>query len=463
MESEEQAAGLPSFLRDPIGATRRRWVWMAAAASIGVVATIIYVTTIPITYLAQTTVLVTSQQIPKQFVTSTVTEDALDRINALIGELLSRGRLISIIERHDPYPELAEFEPGALVALLKNSVSVTTQAGMGRGRRNDSGGSVIFNITYRHHDPEMAAAIANDLASLFVAASSRLRGQQARITTEFMQTELNRSERELREMDRQIADFKARHRGELPTELQSNLAKLDRLATERQNIGDQIRSSEALVSATLGGIDTSSTNSPYARLQALQANLAIESAVNTDEHPNVLALRRQIEAIEQEIAQGGVGAANQDPIRQQSVAPQRRLISEMRLRLARIDQEVTDLEGRVARTPEIQEELNGMEERALVVRESYVSSLRKVQAAELAESLEVAQQGERVQVVDRALPPSEPEKRRAKYLFLGLAASLGLAAGIAMLLEIIDPVIVSRAQIEQDLGLPVLGGVPEIG
>ena len=108
MQTEDQPAGLPAFVRDPMGMVRRRWVWMLVTASIGVIATILYVTTIPITYLARTTVLVTSQQIPERFVASTVTEDALDRINALIGELLSRGRLISIMEKHDPYPRLRE-------------------------------------------------------------------------------------------------------------------------------------------------------------------------------------------------------------------------------------------------------------------------------------------------------------------------------------------------------------------
>ena len=461
MQTEEQPAGLPAFLRDPIGAARRRWVWMLVALGVGIVATVVYVTTIPVTYLAQTTVLVTSQQIPERFVASTVTEDALDRINALIGELLSRGRLVSIMEKHDPYPEYAEFEPSALVGYMRSNISVTTQAGM--GRRRSQGDSVIFNITFRHSEPEMAAAVANDLASLFVAASSRLRNEQARITTEFMRTELDRSENELREIDRKIADFKGAHRGELPSELAANLAKLERLAGEREGLVSQMRSTEGQIALNLGGIDTQSANSPYARLRALQANLAAESAVHTDEHPNVIGLKRQIEALETEIAGGGSGVTTGDPVREQSVAPLRRQLGEMRRRLVRIDQDVIQLEARVERTPQRQEELSSIEERALVVRESYVSSLRKVQAAELAESLEVAQQGERVQVIDRALPPDEPEKRRAKYFILGLGASLALAGGIAALLELIDPVIVSRAQIEQELGLPVLGGVPEIG
>lgn len=462
MEAEDQAVALPVFLRDPIGALKRRWKWILRAAVVGVVATGIYVATIPITYLAQTTVLVSSQQIPERFVTSTVTEDALDRINALVGELLSRGRLLSIIEKHDPYPEFGD-DVNAAVAMMKSNVALTPDDGMERGRRAMSG-SMIFNITYRHSDPQIAADVTNDLASLFVAASSRLRGQQARITTEFMRTELARSERELREAEREISDFKAQHRGELPGELNANLAKLDRLASERENLFSQIRSAEARISTILQTADATSVTSPYARLQALQAKLAAETAVNTDEHPNVLATRRQIAALEAEIRSGDTDDDGiSDPVRRIAVASERQVVAEMKRRIEKIESEIADLDERVARTPQRQEELTGMEASALVIRENYTSSLRKVQAAELAESLEVAQQGERVQVIDRALPPTEPELRRVKYLLAGLAASLMFGLGVAAMLELIDPVIVSRAQVEQEFGLPVLGGVPEIG
>ena len=458
METEETQPGLPAFVRDPLGAMRRRWLWMVVAGAVGLVATTVYVFTIPVVYLAQTTVLVASQQIPERFVEATVTEDALDRINALVGELLSRGRLIAIIEKHDPYPHFED--QSAAVGVMKANVNIAPQIGV--GRRRGTADSVIFNISFRHSDPKIAADVANDLASLFVAASSRLRGQQARITTEFMRTELSRAEGELREADREIADFKGKYRGELPSELEANLAKLERLAGEREALQASVREAEGRISLTLSAVDTTSVNSPYARLQALQAKLAAETAVHTEEHPNVLTTRRQIQALEAEIGRGG-GRGGQNPSRNMAVAAERSIIAESKLRLDRIAEEIVDLDTRVARTPERQEELTAMEERTSVLRESYIASLRKVQAAELAESLEVAQQGERVQVIDRALPPHQPERLRMKYFGAGVMGSLLLALGLAAVLELFDPVIVSRSQIEQDFGLPVLGGVPEIG
>ena len=169
MQTEDQPAGLPAIVRDPIGTVRRRWVGMLAAVTIGMIASVIYVfTTIPITYLAETTVLVSSQGIPERFVVATVTTAPLDRINALIGELLSRSRLLSIIEKHDPYAEFPDLEPSARVDIMRDNISVTTKAGMGQGRRAEASNSLIFNIAFRHSDAEIAAAVANDLASLFV-------------------------------------------------------------------------------------------------------------------------------------------------------------------------------------------------------------------------------------------------------------------------------------------------------
>ncbi len=460
MESDEfQSGGLPAFVKDPKGLLRRRWRWMVAVTFVGCVATVIYVSQIPVTYLATTTVLVTSQQIPSRFVESTVPENDFQRMNALIGELLSRERLTSVIEKHDPYPDQRGKLPmGSLVDLMRMNTAVLTQPGVGPG---GNAGSNIYTISFRHPVPSIAADIANDLASLFTAASSRVRGKQARLTTQFMRAELERTERSLQEYDSQIADFKERYRGELPTELGSNTAKLERLATQRQSLDMQISDAETRLALLAQTGDATSPNSPYARLSAVKAKLGAEMSVNTDEHPNVIALKRQVEALEHEL-ESGSPYSGVDPTRRLQIESAQRSISDMRQLHTRIGADAAQLEVRVANTPKREEEITALERKATVMRESYLLNLRKVQAAELAENLESAQQGERVQVIDRALPPSEPELRRLKYLLAGIAASLMAAVGIGVLFELVDPVIVSAEQIERSFGTPVLGSIPKI-
>ena len=108
------------------------------------------------------------------------------------------------------------------------------------------------------------------------------------------------------------------------------------------------------------------------------------------------------------------------------------------------------------------EELAAFEQRATVLRENYLQFLRKVQEAELAQSLESAQHGARISVLDRAAPPSRPQLPQWKIFAGGIAASLVLSIGLAILLELLDTVIVNTDQLELLVEKPLLGSVPRV-
>ena len=87
-EDQDEAGGLPDFIRDPIGMLRRRWRWMALAGALALVVLVpVVLLLVQPTYRAAATVLVNSQHIPEEFVQTTVQEDSFERINALVGEV----------------------------------------------------------------------------------------------------------------------------------------------------------------------------------------------------------------------------------------------------------------------------------------------------------------------------------------------------------------------------------------
>ena len=455
-----EPGGLPHFVKDPAGVLRRRWPWMLGVALLGVAATVAVVASMPVTYLARATILMTSQQIPQDFVRTTVPDEPYQRINALVGEILSRERLAAMIEEHDLYADLREKAPlSEVISTMRSNVEIGPDAGVGRRARRD--GSSIFAVQFRDEDPEVAAAVANELAGLFTSASARMRGQQARLTTQFLRAELDRTERQLREQDRKVTEFKERYRGELPGELDTNLNKLERLGNQRQSLNQQIAEAETRLAMLTEGNADAPASSPVSRLAALKSRLAEQLAVNTEEHPNVISLRRQIEELQARIESGDVEVAA-DPQRAILIESTRRSIDDMRAMLQDVNAELADREDAVTRTAQREEQLKALEDDAQVLRDNYLQFLRKVQAAELAENLESAQQGERVAVLDRALPPTQPEKRRLKYMVAGLLGSLMLALGVGLGLELWDPVVVSGEQIQADFELPVLGSVPRI-
>ena len=120
------------------------------------------------------------------------------------------------------------------------------------------------------------------------------------------------------------------------------------------------------------------------------------------------------------------------------------------------------LNVRIDQTPAIAEELTALEQKESVLRQNYLDALNKVETAELAESMEHAQQGAQVQILDPAMPSSTPKRSRRFLAFAGLMATLFAALALAVVVEIFDPVIVAPEQLEQIVGRPVLGSLPRL-
>jgi uncharacterized protein involved in exopolysaccharide biosynthesis len=451
---------LPAALRDPLGCLRRRWPWMVVALLAGLAATAVFVFRKSPRYVASATVVVTSQRIPEEFVRPTVEEDALARVDTLLGEVLSRDALANLVSKHELYLDLQGSLPSEeLLARVRADIEVSEEEANVRSRSR-SEAARLLRISFVAHRPDVAAAVANEVADLMTAGSIRIRTRQARLTTVFLRRELERAEPELRELDRRIAEFKERYRGELPAEFAANVAKLERLQQERQSLALQIAETETrLASLSSATVSSGEDAPPEVRIVQLRGELAEALGVMTERNPEVLRLRRQIEQLEVEI--GRVEGEDAQASGPSLVVSSRRTVDELRSQLAVTEAEIRALDDRVSRTPAREEALGALEERQTVLRENYLEFLRKVQEAELAEDLEEAQQGAHFAVVDRAMPPSKPTGDRGKTLAAGVTLSLALFVGVGILLEIVDPVIVTVAQLELE-GLPVLGSAPHI-
>lgn len=456
---ESEGGGVPYFLKDPFGVLRRRWVWMLVALLVGLACSTVFVMRLERIYAATATVLVTTQQIREDLVRSTVQEDSFQRLNALISSLTSSTTLGGLMDKFSLYPELREVLTRAeIIGQMREHIEIRAVSEVGKSAPQSAR---VFLITVENTQPDVAAEVANELASRFTDESIRVRTQQASLATNFLKAELKRAEGTLREQNAAIREFKERHRGELPGELEASLRKLERLQQQRQSLALQIAQAEtrlALASAQAviplegGALPASATAEQ--RLEAVRSELVLALAQYTEKHPEVLLLRRTIAGLEAElpevsptVAAAKVADTTVDNLREQLVSTE--------LALAELDE-------RVARTPARQESLTAFEERESVLRENYLDFLRKVQEAELALSLEAAQQGARFSVVERAEAPAKPTKTRMTYTIAAVLASIGLSLGIAVLLEALNPVLVSKAQIEAISGLPVLGSAPRL-
>ena len=461
VEELDAPAGLPTFLRDPLGLVSRRWPWIAVTFALGLAATGAVVRFYSPSYVAFATVLITSKRIPESFVRSTVTEDSFEHVNAMIGEILSREKLATVIEKHGLYKEFQKTLPMSdLTTLLRADIKVEMDPGATPTSQPET--AHLLRISFDNTDPRVAADVANDLADLFTRASIQQRSQQSELTTEFLSRELAQAEEALKEQNRKITEFKERYRGELPEEQDANLHRLELLQQQRQSLAAQIGEANTRIAMMAAGAGGGAT--PESRLDQLRARLTTELASgHTEQYPDVIGLRREIASLEAETAKQSTEAKEGAVASQATViqSAQRQVVA-LQGELARTEAELNELQTRIIRTPARQEEESALLEKANVLRENYTDDLRKVKEAELAESLETAQQGERFSVMDPAIPPTHPKISSAMILAAGSVFSLLLAAAVGALLELRDPVLGNAGQLEAELGAPPLGSVIKI-
>jgi len=459
----ESRSEFPEFLKDPRGVIQRRWPWMLAALLVTSIGAVIFVVNIPEVYQASGRLLLTRQRIPDDFVRPTSLEQVPDIVDALVGEILASDSLISVAETTNFRERMGIDEPlTEVVDQMRDLITVESDLDLEEETRRYRSWDEIFILAIRFEasDPIVAADVANELVSRFMAAHLERQTGQARLATEFLRQDAERAEAELAKQRARITEFTEAHRGELPSELDTKMARLDRLQQQRQSLALQISDAEGRLLVLQKEI--LSEQPVEETLDELRAQLVEQQGIYTDEHPNVIALRRQVQALEAESARRRTGDGTQLVSSDPAVAAVQQEVEVLRSQARDVEQMIRELDAAVSAIPAWREQLLALEQQEDLLLERYNDATRKVQDAELAESLQQAQQGFQVSRLDAAKAPAKPMRTRWKFAVLAAGAVLGASGLIGLLLEYADPVIVTSRQLETQTGMLPLGVIPKI-
>src|SRR5437879_405146 len=222
--------------------SRRKWLAILACA-LPMTAGVSFITFLPNSYRSAATVLVDRQQVPEAFVRSTVTSALETRLQTISQEVLSRGRLEALINRFDLYKDLrrdAQLED--VIGRMRNDIKLEIKSAELRGLRE---ATVAFTISYQGTDAALVSLVTNTLASFYIEENLKARERQATGTTEFLKVQLGETKKRLDEQEQRVSAFKRRYLGELPQQMDANLATLERLHAQlRQNSDNQTRATE---------------------------------------------------------------------------------------------------------------------------------------------------------------------------------------------------------------------------
>lgn len=299
-------------IADIKGLIRRRIKLFSGLFAVFLIAAVVVALALPPIYRSQAVILIEAQQIPDEYVKSTITSYPEQRLEMLNREILRNRALKDIIHEFDLYPDyLHKGDFSSAVQEMKAAIEVepiSSKVGL-------KSYTVAFILSYEGKNPQKTYAVVDRLSQLYLQKETEVREKQAAATTGFLETELENLKAQIKDHEDRITDFKQRHISELPGSQPANLSTLQRLEREEEQIKNRIRSlqdrkiylkGQMANIEPLRPIQTESgqvASNPQERLKLLRLNLIRARALLSEKHPDIKKMINEIAELEKQVGQ----------------------------------------------------------------------------------------------------------------------------------------------------------------
>lgn len=491
---------------------RRKWLIIFSLLFVMFGASVYCVVT-PELYRSSTTIMVVPQRVPENYVRTTVTSRIEDRLSSIRQQVLSRTRLIAVMDELSLFREERKTVPlDKVVEEMRKRISIEV-------RQNEA-----FSLSFVHGDRQVAMLTTSRLAAFFIEENLKSREQQAVGTADFLESQLQETKKQLEVQEERVKRYKSLHMNELPQQLQANLQILSRLQDQQRSNNeilrsardrrsflesqvDALRTQNAIMERSEGSagpgttVELAAANpadpaaSVIAELNTRQSQLANLSSRYTEDYPEIRRLKEDISRLEKRIRvlregsveappppRGGRSASTSPAQEAARHVPARETDEQRRYREAReqlkkneveirsleaekeqIRKSIAGMDARIEKAPEREQEMISLTRDYENLKRSYDELLRKKLDADVAQELEKRQKGEQFQILDPANLPQDPFiPNRPKVFGVGAVLALLVGFGGAIGLEMSDSRVRNKREFQQYSKLAVLASIPSI-
>lgn len=449
----------------------------------------------PVRYKSGTLILVEAPSMPRDYVVPNVNDSLQDRLQSITQQILSRTRLLLIIEKLGLYSEA--HHPLTLdqkVEKMQKDIEIELV-------RNPQNQISAFRVFYSAPEPHVAQNVTRELTQLFIEENLKVRAQISENTTEFISSQLENARATLADQETRVRAYQAAHMGELPSQQASNLQILSGLQSQLRNEQDALNGArqqsvyhQTLIQQyrSLQGSARTVTGAPGGlpaidqQLETLRRKLADLTARYTDSHPEVQETKAEIaktekiredlmvslknEATRKEPTPEGQSPEIADPVQNTALLQLQSQLRADQVDIANREQSITDLkkwineyQGRLSQEPAVEQQLADLTRGYEQSQANYNDLLKKKNDSKMATSMEQMQQGERFTMLDPPSLPLQPSSpNRLKMSAIALVAGFGLGILVVALLEFLDDRVHSDAEIKKLLSVAVISEIPEM-
>jgi len=451
---------------------------------------------LPVRYKSTTLILVEHPTMPSNYVLPNVVDDLQNRLQSITQQILSRTRLLLIIDKMNLYSDTRlQITPDEKVEMMRKDIDIELV-------RDSSGAQITaFKVNYSAHDSHIAQQVTGELTNLFISENLKVRQQQSEDTTSFIGSQLEKARASLAEQEEKIREFKGMYEGELPSQEASNLQILSGLQAQLQNEQDTLNTATQqqvylqtlieqyrAVHTTSRSADGTPTGLAALdqELDSLKLKLAELSSRYTDRYPEVESLEEQIATTVKMrgvlVAElktkdnggkqvdatatddGAVPSQNSASLQLQGqLHANKAEIMNREQAIATLKVRVNSYQDRLNSSPAREQELADLTRGYDQSKAYYDELLKKQNESAMATNMEEMQQGERFTMLD---PPSLSLKpdfpNRLNFCRIGVGVGLALGLLVVASLEVMDDRLHSEREIKNLLPMAILSEIPAI-
>jgi capsular exopolysaccharide synthesis family protein len=319
-------------------------------------------------------------------------------------------------------------------------------------------GSEIVRIAADATSPKLAKNMATALMQEYIAFSLRRKTQEASQELDFIKQRLFATREALKASEDELRRFKeAKKFVTLGSEAEANLQHIAQFDTTLKQLQTSLveaeelhrrlqRRDSSLDSRAVYALGAIQENSMLSGLAGRHSDLMLqEQAIRVKygpRHPTVQQVRAQIQEV-----------------RAKMLTEVSTIIANLHSREAALQGIIQQYEARLGTLPQMEQELANLTRQTQINGEVYAFLLKKREESQILEARAISN----VHMIDPPGTPGSPIKPNLN-LNLTVAATLGLVLGLALagFVEYLDDTIKTLEEAEQQVGLPLLGVIPEI-
>ena len=324
---------------------------------------------LPPIYLSQSTILIEEQQIPEEYVRSTITSYVEERLQSITQQIMSRTKLVEIMDQYHVYSDMRErYTIEEILKKMRKDIRLETISAEVMDKRTGraSTATIAFTLSYQGKDPATTQKVANELTSLYLEENLKAREQRAASTTEFLEKELSDVQARMDTLESRLSQFKQAHLNELPNSSNVNLQAVARMERDMDQINTQLRSlneRKIYLQGQLAVVEPFNQPEPEKdpqaqkrmHLEARRLELIRLQTMVSEKHPDIKRLKEEIKELEAQVGETG------DPeIRERSLEAMEEELAEKNAKLGSKHPDVVNLSKQVAA---LRKEVDNPEER----------------------------------------------------------------------------------------------------